>query len=82
MTSQGGPYKLGQCFGTFVLEAYLGSGAFQCGHYEPQPHQHEWRSPTAANDRRSQAMQSGHDTRAEIGGRVPRSRHCSTSRPQ
>lgn len=29
MTSQGGPYKVGQRFGPYVLEAYLGSGAFK-----------------------------------------------------
>lgn len=29
MTFQGGPYKLGQSFGPYVLEAYLGSGAFK-----------------------------------------------------
>ena len=29
MTTQGGPYKIGQRFGPFVLEAYLGSGAFK-----------------------------------------------------
>lgn len=29
MTLQGGPYKLGQRFGPYVLEAYLGSGAFK-----------------------------------------------------
>jgi len=29
MTSQGGPYKLGQRFGPYVLDAYLGAGAFK-----------------------------------------------------
>jgi serine/threonine protein kinase/SpoVK/Ycf46/Vps4 family AAA+-type ATPase len=29
MTSQGGPYKLGQRFGPYVLDTYLGSGAFK-----------------------------------------------------
>lgn len=29
MTSRGGPYKAGQRFGPYVLEAYLGSGAFK-----------------------------------------------------
>ena len=29
MTTQGGPYKIGQRFGPFVLTAYLGSGAFK-----------------------------------------------------
>ncbi len=29
MTSQGGPYKTGQHFDPYVLEAYLGSGAFK-----------------------------------------------------
>jgi len=29
MTSQGGPYKIGQRFGPFILEAYLGAGAFK-----------------------------------------------------
>ena len=29
MTSQGGPYKIGQRFGPYTLEAYLGSGAFK-----------------------------------------------------
>ena len=29
MATQGGPYKIGQRFGPYVLEAYLGSGAFK-----------------------------------------------------
>ena len=29
MISQGGPYKIGQHFGPFILEDYLGSGAFK-----------------------------------------------------
>ena len=29
MTSQGGPYRIGHRFGPYVLEAYLGSGAFK-----------------------------------------------------
>ena len=29
MTTQGGPYKIGQRFGPYVLTAYLGSGAFK-----------------------------------------------------
>jgi serine/threonine protein kinase len=29
MTSQRGPYKIGQRFGPFILEAYLGAGAFK-----------------------------------------------------
>ena len=27
--SQGGPYKVGQRFGPYVLEEYLGAGAFK-----------------------------------------------------
>lgn len=38
MTISGGPYKLGQQFGPFTLEAYLGGGAFKSvyrAHHEP-----------------------------------------------
>ena len=42
MSSQGGPYKIGQQFGFFVLEKYLGAGAFKSVYRAQNKETQQW----------------------------------------